>query len=90
MKRYIDQNIERNYRIRASLIFRNVAKSDLFLYLNHDMQLINVFALHYPVQIICTNTKPHALLANVAYISESSIEMKSPIKTWIGGFGLVQ
>jgi hypothetical protein len=90
MKSYIDQNIKRDFRIRARLRFRNVAKSDLFLYFNHEIQLIHFYALHYPVQIICTNTKPHALLSNVAYFSESSIEMKSPYKTWIGGFGLVQ
>ncbi len=90
MKRYIAQNIKRVCRIRPRLRFRNDAKSDIFLDLTHKILLACVLVLKYSVQLICINTKPLALLANVAYIFESSIEMKSPIKTLIGGGGSVQ
>ena len=90
MKHYIAQNIKRDYRIRARLRFRNVAKSEMFLELTDDISLIQVFISKYSLQIICINTKPLALIANVAFISESPAQMKSPIKNLMCGFGLVQ
>ena len=90
MKHYIAQNTRRNYRIRARLRKRNVEKSEMFLELTDDICLIHVFISKYSLQIICINTKPLALLANVAYISESTAQMKSPIKNLMCGFGLVQ
>ena len=90
MKHYIDQNTKLNYRIRARRRKRNVEKSEMFLELTDDICQIRVFISKYSLQIICINTKPFALIANVAYISESTAQMKSPIKTIIGGGGLVQ
>ena len=90
MKGYIAQNIKRDYRIRSRLRFRNVAKSEMFLELTDDICLIQVFLSAYSLQNIRINTNPLTLLANVAYISESTAQMKSPIKNLMCGGGLVQ
>ena len=62
----------------------------MFLELTDDICLIHIFISKYSLQIICINTKPLALIANVAYISESTAQMKSPTKNLMGGGGLVQ